>query len=408
MQLLMRLDADIMRAMHGTEITPAEAMRCQAERDCGGGVQLAVAPGNSWETEVCRHMIDTGKPAEGCAQCKGNAAECRHPGRLPMRAHTKRCKPGVCRQFEPLRISIVLPARDEGDEVAATIASVRAGGVDQVLVVDDASRDGSCLGLDLSGGTVLVRNTMARTPSYCRNTGAGLSTGDILIFADAHIRVEPDALRALAVLAHRRQAIVCASVTPLGGERDWVYYGGRLRPVKGNPDAGYEVSYNQEQPAERGAPIGALIGACYAMPMTVYDRIGGWPRTISWGYNEQALSMAAWFCGVPMLSDKAVVSAHRFKKRFNYPVRASNSHINRFLVHRILFSAHTWAWHWLPRFQKAFPPATVERAEEWLSQPWVQEEHDRFQARKVRTDDEFFAHAVSTGGAAADRRKDGQ
>ena len=47
-------------------------------------------------------------------------------------------------------ISVIIAAYNEGSEVAATVESVRTNTRDlkEVLVVDDASSDGSCAGLE--------------------------------------------------------------------------------------------------------------------------------------------------------------------------------------------------------------------------------------------------------------------
>ncbi len=100
-----------------------------------------------------------------------------------------------------LRASVVLPALDEADRIAATVAQVRAavGGLDaeggvEVIVVDDGSSD-STADAALSAGAdqvvVLPRN---RGKGAAVRAGMAVARGRTVAFTDADLSYSPDHL----------------------------------------------------------------------------------------------------------------------------------------------------------------------------------------------------------------------
>ena len=315
----------------------------------------------------------------------------------------------------PFRVSAILPARDEGADVAATAASFLAAGVDEIVVVDDASRDGSCapgafaaLGCSVvqesppSASSApprepavirVLRNEQPQGCALCRNQGGAAATGDVIIFADAHMRAE-SSLRDFALSAYQRNTILNAAVKPLDGQHNTTVYGARIAQDKDSP--AYRMAHIVRRPdrASRFAPIPGLHGACYAIPRPVWDRLGGWVPNVGWGYNEQALSMKAFFLAISLESDAETVVRHRYRKQFPYVTALSLTQLNRFITHRLLFSDRVWRRHWLPLFAKAWPDQAAQWAKLDRSRHYWKL-RDNFRKQKVRTDEEFFEHAVS-------------
>jgi len=75
------------------------------------------------------------------------------------------------------RILLVLPALNEAGKIGRTIAKVPAGVVDEILLVDDGSTDGTGEEAAALGATVL------RHP---RNMGVGAAIRSGILYADAH------------------------------------------------------------------------------------------------------------------------------------------------------------------------------------------------------------------------------
>lgn len=114
-------------------------------------------------------------------------------------------------------VSVLVPARDEAGRVGQCLTAVRAQrGVDQleVVVLDDRSSDGTAQ---------VVRHHLDADPRVRMLSGAGepppgwlgkpwacarlaeVATGDVLVFLDADVILEPDALAGIVALMDRAQ-----------------------------------------------------------------------------------------------------------------------------------------------------------------------------------------------------------
>lgn len=107
-------------------------------------------------------------------------------------------------------ISIVIPARDEAHQVAGCVrAALAQAGVDlQVVVVDDASSDGTAAVALAAGGGDPRLTVLAAGPrpagwagkSWSCSRGAEVARGALLLFVDADVTLAPGAARSAAAL----------------------------------------------------------------------------------------------------------------------------------------------------------------------------------------------------------------
>ncbi len=125
--------------------------------------------------------VGTGLAIAGAVHAAVNVALLRRPVAGPVR----------------LRVSVLIPARDEADRIGACLDSI--DGADEVLVLDDGSRDATAeiaraRGARLLRGTPLPPGWLGK-PYACTQLAAAAS-GDVLVFVDADVRLRPGAIRA--------------------------------------------------------------------------------------------------------------------------------------------------------------------------------------------------------------------
>lgn len=107
------------------------------------------------------------------------------------------------------RIGVVIPAHNEGDGVAATVAAVRKQltDVDRIIVVADNCTDDTADQARPAGAVAIERNDLARCgKGYALQFGVDHLRGDppdTVIFVDADCRPADGALRRIAALASR-------------------------------------------------------------------------------------------------------------------------------------------------------------------------------------------------------------
>lgn len=112
------------------------------------------------------------------------------------------CHPGVLAQVSRarMRISAIVPVLDGGNDLRSCLQALRGSCrvPDEIIVVDDGSRDGSDGAARALGARVLGIADGPRGPAYARNRGAELATGDVLVFVDADVALHADALARMA------------------------------------------------------------------------------------------------------------------------------------------------------------------------------------------------------------------
>lgn len=122
----------------------------------------------------------------------------------------------------PRRVSVIIPARDEAENLRRTLPALlaQAGpGVElEVLVVDDGSRDDTAEVARSAGARVLpVEPAGVGNPAAARNRGAAAATGDPLVFLDADCVPAPGWLAALLAAHDRGAEVVGGSLDPAEG-----------------------------------------------------------------------------------------------------------------------------------------------------------------------------------------------
>lgn len=97
------------------------------------------------------------------------------------------------------RLSVVVPARDAGQVLHATLRALRASDLPsdrwELVVVDDGSVDDTAIVAAEFADTIVRLPAPARGPAYARNRGAEVGRGEILVFVDADVTLHPEALR---------------------------------------------------------------------------------------------------------------------------------------------------------------------------------------------------------------------
>lgn len=100
------------------------------------------------------------------------------------------------------RVSILIPARNEQERIVPLLRSLQGQTVSphQVLVIDDHSDDGTAAVAESLGATVFPGRALPEGwtgKTWACWQGAELATGDLLVFLDADVRLEPDGLACL-------------------------------------------------------------------------------------------------------------------------------------------------------------------------------------------------------------------
>lgn len=232
------------------------------------------------------------------------------------------------------RISVVVITRNEGSELRRTVENfddtLPAGG--EILVIDDGSSDGSAGRLRTERGRIKLHRVENYGVARARNFGASQARGDVIVYADAHIRLEPEWWRPMVeVLGDPKVGGVAPAIAG--------YRSGRIGYGLTFKDASLEVRWRRRKPrAPAAAPI--LPGCCFATRRDVIEATGGWDNgQLQRGNIDNEGCVRFWMLGYELLITPDTVVAHKFRKRSPYPVGWPEFLFNRLRLAFLHFNA---------------------------------------------------------------------
>lgn len=182
---------------------------------------------------------------------------------------------------DAVRVSVIVPARDEARNIARCVRSVLGTTYPDVelLVVDDHSADGTAelaRAAAAGDGRLRVLDNPPLPPGWMGKqwacaTGAAAATGRVLCFADADTEHAPDLLpRAVAALRARDAALLSvAGRQELGSFWEKVVQPQVFAVIAARYGGGDRVS-RARRPVDKIAN-----GQCLLMTRAAYDRVGG-------------------------------------------------------------------------------------------------------------------------------------
>ena len=209
------------------------------------------------------------------------------------------------------RISMVVISRNERFRLKETVENLEDTLPDgsEILVVDDASTDGSTQFLTRRRGPARILHTQGVGVAKARNMGARRAKGDVLIFADAHLWLPSDWWKPLLdALDHPRVGGVAPAIAGMK-RKQLEGYGITFR------NKALDVRWLRRKP--RGpSPAPILPGCTFAMPRHVFDSSGGWDEgMLRQGNVDNECGVRLWLLGYQLLLVPEVVVKHHFRDR---------------------------------------------------------------------------------------------
>ena len=222
------------------------------------------------------------------------------------------------------KISVVVINRNEGRELKRTVENLddTLRRVAKSLSWMMAPRTGR-----RHGGPAARPIRMKRVEDIgvarARNLGASMAKGDIIVYADAHIRTEPYWWRPLAELLENPKVGGAAGDGEIIDRSTRVGYGLAFR------DAALEVRWRRRKPS---GPIALPIlpGCCFATRRDVIEATGGWDdRQLRRGNVDNEGCVRFWLLGYELMVTPETVVKHKFRKPSPYRVHWSEFLFNR-------------------------------------------------------------------------------
>lgn len=213
------------------------------------------------------------------------------------------------------RISVIVISRNEGRELRRTVENLEdtlpeSG---EIIVVDDGSTDRSADSLARRRGRVRLHRVSNFGVARARNFGTQRARGDMIVFADAHIRTDAQWWKPLSEMLEDPRV---GAVAP--GMQD---FDPKNKPGFGLTfkNSALEVKWKRRAVG----PVEALIlpGACFATRRDVIEATGGWDGGLMHRGNvDNECCVRFWLQGYRLLVTPETVVRHLFRKQSPYPV----------------------------------------------------------------------------------------
>jgi len=193
------------------------------------------------------------------------------------------------------KLSVIIPARNEAHNLPHLLESLRAQTMqpDEIVVVDDASEDGTGEVASRYGVTV-IRNDEVPWGWTGKNwalwNGFRHATGDLLLFLDADVRMAPGALASLVAARDRAGGVV--SVVPFHEARR--FHEKLLLTVN------LLGMFAFTSPHENDNPRKGLYGSCILTTREDYEKINGHASIRSEVTDDLSLGGKYMEAGIPV------------------------------------------------------------------------------------------------------------
>lgn len=233
------------------------------------------------------------------------------------------------------RVSVVIPARNEGENLVDTVTYVLQNSEWrnlEVIVVDDRSQDDSIPRLRDAHGAdprIHIVPGAGSGVAAARNRGAEQATGEVIVFLDGHCYVPVGWLAPLV-------AALNADAAGMSGPAFSNIREPAMRAC--GVTWGDTTLGNVWLPAGEGVTaVPFHIGACQAVNAAAFRAVGGYDRGMTqWGSEDIELCLRMWLFGYRIYAQPASLVYHLFRTSRPYAVDVVHilyNHLRMALLH---------------------------------------------------------------------------
>jgi glycosyltransferase involved in cell wall biosynthesis len=209
--------------------------------------------------------------------------------------------------MKPIRYSIVVTSYNQRHLIREAVDSALRQGADEIIVVDDASSDGSSEILEAYRDDIrLARMPRNGGAPRARNHGASIATGDYILFVDGDDILMPWALEVYKPLIERRKPVLMLGQS--------LAFSGRVPAAKLN-----EIGRGPIEFVEYAVPMAKdrsadLVGSALVVDRQALLSVGGWTPEIFHG-DIKDLMMKLGYAGRMILILNPVTAFYRVHDR---------------------------------------------------------------------------------------------
>lgn len=252
-----------------------------------------------------------------------------------------------------MKLTIIIPFLNEGEEVERTVCSIRDTATSdcRIILINDASTDSyDYQSVAERYNSLYIKHTERKGVAGSRQVGVELCDTPYFLLLDAHMRFYEKGWDGMLIgyLEQYPKAVLCSQTRFLYKSAD-----GRVEDrTRTVPCAGYIDFEDKElfrvvwsnvdtEPLSNIVEIPCIIGAAYACSKEYWQHLDGLNGLITYGTDEELISIKAWISGGRCLLIKEWVVGHIYRAEFPYLVLDRDTVYNRLFVAELLLPYET-------------------------------------------------------------------
>lgn len=244
-------------------------------------------------------------------------------------------------------ITIIIPFKNEGEEIEKTVCSIRCTTTNlPIILINDGSTDKyDYKKMADFWNCEYIEHKESIGVAQSRDKGVALSKTEYFILLDGHMRFYEDNWdnKLLKLMQENPKSILSAETVIINKDEDGCYSneaGHNLSHTAGAyinfNESGYEHTakwthkYHPDYDGKKleVIPTPALMGACYCSNKTWWNHIGGLKGLILWGQDEPLISIKTWLAGGQILQLPNFYAGHIYRKKAPYPFISNKIYAN--------------------------------------------------------------------------------
>lgn len=249
----------------------------------------------------------------------------------------------------PTQLTIVIPFLNEGNEVANTVASIRATTVTDpcITLINDASVDGyGYEEVAQKYGCRYVENAERLGVAASRNLGVRESQTPYFLLLDGHMRFYENGWdeRLVKLLNENPRSVLCGQTKWLDKEDDGTV---TLKKIPTPYGAYVKTALNETltacwsvvdmSPCGNLSEIACILGAAYACSKDYWEYLRGLDGLLYYGVDEQLLSAKVWSEGGRCLLVRDWEVGHVYRQQAPYKMEQMELFYNKLFMLELLF-----------------------------------------------------------------------
>ena len=222
-------------------------------------------------------------------------------------------------------LTVIIPFKNEGEEVFKTVASLRQMADNDInfIVINDASDDGfDYSGISSINNVEYILHDKSFGPAQSRQHGVDLCQTNFFILVDAHMRAMTkgwDRIVLEPVQKYRNAIFCCVTYDMIENAKSKICRQGYGATIKLEDVSCKWISHSFIKDNKTIIEVPCVLGASYISNKEYWNRIGGLKGLLSYGCEEQLLSIKTYLDGGKCYVLSNVEFSHKFRKAKETP-----------------------------------------------------------------------------------------